>query len=428
MARLRVRNWDRDFECAQSRKTEVLRWFAMPNKVHGVGYSLLMAEPNALQLYGAWCCLLSALSRHRKRSGWLTTDGTPSAPPLTPQILALTSRAADVQTFQAMLDRVAQPDINWIERVDETSGKILAYSEVGSALPVDYQPATSSLPVDYQSATNHLASIGPTGQDITEQDKKKESARAGARKRVHKRDDPMNATNEPPSVPATDVPEPVGSEGEDQLRADFEELVALASGWVGRVYNKRGNPKRWEAYRKARKKLGLSRLAAIAAVYGNAHSEFHRAGDYHGWQLIFRDRDHADRFIRQARKSDFDESAYFRLEPRWEQFALGRPEWEPVAKLLQIYEEETGVRLAVAREAIGLDQLRAPLKVIRKRLRETVLSILDGDAPIRQQFFATPDEAIVVNLPSNGESGTVVAINEKNATTGILRSEGNGAA
>lgn len=119
----RIRNWDSLFENAESRKLKTLKWVAMPNRMNTQGYTALLDHPNGAAHFGAWCAIVEICSAREPRAlrGVLPeSDGTI---PGISRALGRISRLPG-KIFEELLPRlIDDPDIQWIERVAEISGK-----------------------------------------------------------------------------------------------------------------------------------------------------------------------------------------------------------------------------------------------------------------------------------------------------------------
>ena len=121
-----IRDWDKHFENAGSRKIESTKWVPMPNK-RGFGYTKLEKQPNGEAMFGCWCALVELAStcevRGDLRSGshWFSVEDF-----------------ADLIGFshKTISDTLAfcSKSLDWI--VDMTAT---------TSLPLDYQPSTTLL-------------------------------------------------------------------------------------------------------------------------------------------------------------------------------------------------------------------------------------------------------------------------------------------
>lgn len=64
---LRIKDWDKHFENAASRKLKRLEWVAIPNKTDGEGYTALVDHPHAAAHLGAWYAIIEAASKQDPR-------------------------------------------------------------------------------------------------------------------------------------------------------------------------------------------------------------------------------------------------------------------------------------------------------------------------------------------------------------------------
>ncbi len=65
MKTYRVKDWDKHYETAETRKLVSLRWLPVPNKHDGLGYRRIAAQPNAAELFTAWILILQVASKGR---------------------------------------------------------------------------------------------------------------------------------------------------------------------------------------------------------------------------------------------------------------------------------------------------------------------------------------------------------------------------
>jgi hypothetical protein len=93
----------------------------VPNKQHGLGLTLILAEPDGANIYGIWCLILGACSRQRRpREGWLTDDGRAAGQPWTVGTLALRWRRTTAELSRA-LDYLSSDSIGWIVKAEVTA-------------------------------------------------------------------------------------------------------------------------------------------------------------------------------------------------------------------------------------------------------------------------------------------------------------------
>jgi hypothetical protein len=55
--RIRIRDWDKNFEADRSRQWKFLKWVPVPNK-QGLGYKKIMAQKNGAEIFGCWNALV----------------------------------------------------------------------------------------------------------------------------------------------------------------------------------------------------------------------------------------------------------------------------------------------------------------------------------------------------------------------------------
>lgn len=137
---LRVRDWNKHFETAASRKLVKLDWVAIPNKMDGLGYTTLVDHPRGASHLGSWYAIVEIASRQKKR-------GTlPDGPGGVCLSLARLSRLPAAE-FEEAIPRLLE--IGWLEQVDS----IQADTENP---PIIRQSSASNPP----SSTTSLGDVG----------------------------------------------------------------------------------------------------------------------------------------------------------------------------------------------------------------------------------------------------------------------------
>ncbi len=58
-----IRNWDEVFEKSQLRKAKTHHWVAMPIKHDGAGFRRVSIQPNACELFCAWCLIIQVAAK-----------------------------------------------------------------------------------------------------------------------------------------------------------------------------------------------------------------------------------------------------------------------------------------------------------------------------------------------------------------------------
>jgi hypothetical protein len=87
----RIKDWSQHFENSRSRVVENLRWVSVPNRHDGEGYSIVMEQENAAELFAAWVLIIQVASKCRVRGTLTRDDGTP----LTARALSLKTKAPE---------------------------------------------------------------------------------------------------------------------------------------------------------------------------------------------------------------------------------------------------------------------------------------------------------------------------------------------
>lgn len=76
-----ILDWDTNFENAKSRQYKSKHWCAVPNKQDGLGYGMMLRQPDGPALYGAFVSLVLVCSKQVIRQGYLTDTGEVSGYP-----------------------------------------------------------------------------------------------------------------------------------------------------------------------------------------------------------------------------------------------------------------------------------------------------------------------------------------------------------
>jgi hypothetical protein len=106
-----VRNWDRFYEKAQSRKVKgPLDWVAMPTTHDGKRYRRLVALPNAAELLGAWLLIVEVAGKCKTHGILEDHDG-----PITSEDLAFKTGIPST-VFDRALQVFSGKEINWLSR------------------------------------------------------------------------------------------------------------------------------------------------------------------------------------------------------------------------------------------------------------------------------------------------------------------------
>jgi len=107
----RVRDWDKHFEKAQTRRCGRMTWIAVPNKHDGKSYRRIMRHDRQAELLAAWVLILQVASKCDPR-GVLIDDGRP----LDAEDLA-DATGLHAEAFELAFDVLTQDRIGWLEVV-----------------------------------------------------------------------------------------------------------------------------------------------------------------------------------------------------------------------------------------------------------------------------------------------------------------------
>lgn len=113
MAYYEIKDWNRIFENAESRKYKKLNWVPVPNKWDGLGFSRLRKHKNFVVAYCGWSLIVQIASKMPQRGILVTADGWELSPV---DMADLTGCPEDV--FSKALEVLCTPEIGWIIRKD----------------------------------------------------------------------------------------------------------------------------------------------------------------------------------------------------------------------------------------------------------------------------------------------------------------------
>lgn len=103
-----IRNWKERFEVAQAKAVKSWSWVAIPNKHDGLGFRRIMALPDGMVVYAAWCLMVQMASKCPKRGVLADENG-----PLDASDLALKTGGPQA-AFERALSALSDKRIGWI--------------------------------------------------------------------------------------------------------------------------------------------------------------------------------------------------------------------------------------------------------------------------------------------------------------------------
>ena len=106
----RVKDWPLHYECAQSRKCQVMKWVAVPNKHDGKGFGRIMRHKDAGDLFSAWILIIQVASKCPDRGILADSSG-----PLTAEDMEFKTRFP-AKCFELAFCELSKPEIGWIEK------------------------------------------------------------------------------------------------------------------------------------------------------------------------------------------------------------------------------------------------------------------------------------------------------------------------
>ena len=109
----KIRDWDRFYENAESRRVESTRWVPVPSKQDGDGYLTLVDSRNGPALYGAFVAVVLVASKCSPRGTLVQSNGLPH----TAETIARKSHLP-ANLIQECLSRCSDASIGWVEWVE----------------------------------------------------------------------------------------------------------------------------------------------------------------------------------------------------------------------------------------------------------------------------------------------------------------------
>ena len=156
-----VKDWNEQYENAQSRKLKHLNWFPVPNNTDGMKYCRLMSnKKNGLEIYGVWVLILSIASRCPVRGNLAHSDGTS----FSIEDISLLTRVPE-QKLKTSIEVLLE--MGWLIEGNQQENGI--NGEPATDLPLEYQ-CNGSGPPESQVQS-------PTEQNRREQKEQKEQNR-----------------------------------------------------------------------------------------------------------------------------------------------------------------------------------------------------------------------------------------------------------
>lgn len=108
-----VRDWDKNFEVAQSRRSVgPLAWVGVPTKHDGKSYRRLIRLPNGPALFAGWILIVQIAAKCPVRGVLADADGPLSADDMAEKT------GAPAGTFADALEILSSEPIGWLKRID----------------------------------------------------------------------------------------------------------------------------------------------------------------------------------------------------------------------------------------------------------------------------------------------------------------------
>lgn len=113
--RIEIVDWDDHYEVSQSRRTQLHKWVAIPNKHDGRGYARIAMMKDGPEIFCAWILLVQVASKMPKRGVLADSDG-----PLSIGDIAVKTRYPE-SIFQKAVKILSTPNIGWLRVVGHQS-------------------------------------------------------------------------------------------------------------------------------------------------------------------------------------------------------------------------------------------------------------------------------------------------------------------
>ncbi len=110
----RIKNWDENFEIAQSRVYKRLSWVAIPNKHDGKSFRRIAKHPKADSIFAAWVLIVQVASKQKRRGLLMDEEG-----PLTPEDLSDQTGFPE-EIFKLAFSVLSESRIGWLEKVADS--------------------------------------------------------------------------------------------------------------------------------------------------------------------------------------------------------------------------------------------------------------------------------------------------------------------
>jgi hypothetical protein len=121
----RIKDWDKCFENASSRRIARCRFYCVTNDV-GIRARTVLGHEHGHTIRSIFLMLVGMCSRHEApRGGYLTIDGRPDGIPLTMEQLCQQA-VTTPEMMRIALDVLSRPDIQWMTTGELSASELLA--------------------------------------------------------------------------------------------------------------------------------------------------------------------------------------------------------------------------------------------------------------------------------------------------------------
>lgn len=144
---LRIKDWADHYENNRTRGLKYMEWVPIPNQMDGLGYSMLVSQPNGAAYFGVWIAIVEIASRCHPR-GTLVRDGCT----LTPQTLSVMSRMP-VEIIEQAIERLLSTEVGWLEEITQQEYESTICATTQESAGRTSRNGTSLRPSDYRNGT-----------------------------------------------------------------------------------------------------------------------------------------------------------------------------------------------------------------------------------------------------------------------------------
>ena len=107
----RIKDWDTNFEVADTRKCANMKWIAVPNRQEGKGYRRIASHARSCEIFAAWILICQVASKMPERGLLVDKDG-----PLDAEDMGFKT-GFPAEAFEIAFEVLVADKIEWLEVV-----------------------------------------------------------------------------------------------------------------------------------------------------------------------------------------------------------------------------------------------------------------------------------------------------------------------